>query len=329
MRSVLAAVLVVAAQAFAYPIPPQTLWELSRNAEAIVVAHVDEVKELPAPDDDEVWAPSHQATLTVQASLKGSAKGVIEVPYHGNLACPAPPVYRAGETVVAFLSKDKDAWDTVALSYGTRYPGDATSLAHTSHVITMAAQLQRGGTAEPPTGWMLVAIAHPSTRWDGLFALQHESDELHSYYGHRAPSEAPSPITLAAIESAFLERPSFDQTVPMMLRLLASRPSPAITTLAFDILESVLRVGSAPWWADEAMDLIEARLGASPPKPEKPGEPLAAEVSRVNAMSTFEEREAAGQARWEALKARAKLTPKVRDDYQRPHPSGTGGQTPP
>ena len=329
MRSVLAAVLVVAAQAFAYPIPPQTLWELSRDAEAIVVAHVDKVKELPQRDDDGPWLPSHQATLTVQESLKGSAKGVIEVPYFGNMACPAPPDYRAGETVVAFLGKDKDAWHTVALSYGTRYPGDAASLAQTRHVIVMAAQLQRGQRAEPPMGWMLVAISHPSTRWDGLFALQHESDEVHSFYGHRAPSEPLDPITLAAIEGAFLERPSFDETVPMMLRLLASRRSPAITQLAFDILESVLRVGSAPWWTDEAMDLVEARLGAPTPKPGNPGEPLAAEVARVNVMSSFEEREAAAQARWEALKARAKLTPSGRVDYQPPHPSRTGGQTPP
>lgn len=45
--SALAAAIVLATSAFAYPIPPQTLWELTRDAEAIVVAHVDAVKELP------------------------------------------------------------------------------------------------------------------------------------------------------------------------------------------------------------------------------------------------------------------------------------------
>ncbi|MBL8919159.1 MAG: hypothetical protein JNJ54_09890 [Myxococcaceae bacterium] len=327
MRFALAAVFLVAPPAFAFPIPPQTLWELTRDAEAIVVAHVDAVKALPRADKD-TWGPSHLATLSVNEALKGAVKGVVEVPFHGNMLCPAPPDYREGETVVAFLSRDKDTWDTVALSYGTRYPGDARSLAQTKHVIELAARLLRG-TSEPPMGWLLLAIAHPSTRWDGLFALQHESDELHSHYGRRAPSEPLSPITLAAVESAFLEQPSFDATVPMMLNVLASRPAPAITQLTVDILESVMRANPAPWWTDEAMTLLEARLGATARSHPAGADPLDAELERVGAMMTFEERERALQARWEALKVRAKLSPQVRDDFQRPHPSRTGGQTPP
>lgn len=63
-------------------------------------------------------------------ALKGSAKGVIEVLFHGNLLCPAPPDYRAGETVVAFLSRDKNAWDTVALSYLSPCHCPRRSVAH-------------------------------------------------------------------------------------------------------------------------------------------------------------------------------------------------------
>jgi hypothetical protein len=311
MRRLVTAVLMCTAPAFAYPIAPRTLWELTREAEAIVIADVGSVKELPPRATDD-WPGSHQAQLSVRETLKGDAKGVVEVRYLGRMTCPAPPDYREAETVVAFLSKDEGRWKTVALSYGTRYPGDAASIAHTRHVIALASQLQAAGTMEPTTGWMLLATSHPSTRWDGLFALQHESDEMHSHYARRAPSEPLSPITIAAVESAFLERPSFDSTVPMMLKLLASRPSPAVTQMAADVLESVL-LEAAPWWTEETMRLLEVRLGVAKDTPSHP--PIF--------MSGDERKQA-----WQALKARARLKPTVRPDYRPPHPSRTGGKTP-
>jgi hypothetical protein len=331
MRTVVFILITLAGSAFAYPIPPQTLWDVTRAAEVIVVAHIDSVRQTDYVEDEDrrELEPSHFATLTVTETLKGDAKGVITVPYDGNMVCPAPPEYRAGQVVVAFLTRRGASWDTVDLSYGTRYPGDAKRLADMKQVIALASTMpQRGGSdEEPPMSWVLTAISHPATRWDGLFALHHEADGEHSSYSQRPSTEPASPIVLAAVESAFLERPSFDSTLPMMLRLLASSSSPAVTRVAADALESVMRVGPAPWWADETMNLLEVRLDLSPP--DEPDAGFDKGLSWLErATVTREQREKTVQTRWAALKARAKLTPKPRADFRPASRSRSGGDSP-
>ncbi len=142
------------------------------------------------------------------------------------------------------------------------------------------------------------------------------------------PSDPPSPITLAAVESVFLERPSFDSTLPMMLRVLASRSSPAITQVSVDAVESVMRQETVPGWVNQMMNLLEARLGVEVPKamytaPRKNGGSWV-----ENLLDEMKQRPEEQRAHWELLKTRAKLTPKPLADFQIAPKSRSGGETP-
>ena len=119
---------------FAYPISPVTLWGLTSEATLVVLADIPAVTEATetggtalrdAPSSTRRGGAGAIAHLRVREAWKGAASGTIEVAFDPNYICPAPPVYVAGKTVVAFLTADGDLWRTVALSYGTHYPAPA------------------------------------------------------------------------------------------------------------------------------------------------------------------------------------------------------------
>ena len=298
--------LIIARWSFAEPGLTPTLWELIGEADVIVVARVDATK--PLPLDEEQRGPSHVALLTIRETIKGNASGLVEVAYAGNQGCPAPERYREGELVLAFLVRDGAAWRTVGGSYGTRFPGSAEDLEQTRQLIRLTTQM-RGISpgAEPPISWSLVAIAAPATREEGLWSLEHDA-VLRRLRGNPSVDE-PSPITLAAIEAAFVEHPSLGSSFPAMLELLATRSSSAVTQVAVDGLESVLRPGTPPGWAGAAMNLLEVRLDRSALSRQQAAEAKVMSTRRQARQQSDEEQAAELRTRWEGNKRRLKLKP--------------------
>lgn len=340
--SVLALVL-LPGRAAAYPIPPQTVWNLSYGAELVVLARVADVAEESAQEDHD-W-DRDVAVLDVIETWKGpSSDKQVKVAFSANMICPAPPTYLEGRRVVAFLAKEKKKarWYTVGLSYGTRYPAGAQEESALAGLVKLAVaeQSKLGPVAKdedeeersppPTTVWALKAAADRATRWDGLYALSTASDPRHAYYDHgRDKRPALSPDTLAELERIMVKAPSFDETLPQMLRLLKGRPAPEITSAAVNAIETVLRGSTAPYWMDETLDLLAERLGNGPAPSNIPEDPFDAEVALVSGSDESREaREERVQQRWETLKRKAGLKPRVLEDFRHEEWTGTGAQTP-
>lgn len=153
-----------------YPIDPVPLRELCERSDLIVVARVDGLAPL-ATDD---WN-SKEASLTVLETLKGAApSGVVRVPFPADMICPAPPVYRVGDTTLVFLAREKDApaFFTVALDYGTKVLEPEARAVYVRRVREWV-EIDRDEDAERRKAhlaeWLVQLVEHPATRWEGVF----------------------------------------------------------------------------------------------------------------------------------------------------------------
>lgn len=316
----------------AYPIPPQTVWSLSREADLIVLARVDAIRTLNLSDQDTVRLPSHLAVLAVAEVWKGTVPERIEVGFDRNVICPAPAVYLAGQRVVAFLGRHGEAWYTLGLSYGTRYPMGAKG----EQAMAAAVQLALAAPADDEITrqrWALKVFADRVTRWDALYTLNHKTDVHHAYYD-RDKGESPrlSREALATLSAAFVKAPSYDATLVQVLKLLGPRLEPQVLRAAVDAFETIMVKRQAPWWAPEVMETLDGQLGrGSGSADEKPdaGAPRGSiEREFFNVARAMAPRDDGQQQRaWDELKRRHQLRPTVRSDYEPPHPSATGGHT--
>lgn len=276
--AVIAALVAGTSPARGYPIPPQPLWKLVDGATVIVLAEVTAVEEPQVREpsdeeeeaaDDEEWelpAP-HRATLRVIEAWKGEASGELVVPYPGFLMCPAPPRYEKGRRVLAFLAPDDGGQlQTVGLSYGTLYPND-DALDDFRAMVRSAIRLQakQPVSAADRQAWSVEAAARPGTRWHGLYELDPEGDELHSFYdrsakppGERGALTAPQ---LQQLATSFVAAPSGDQTAVMMLKVLAGWRSEALDDAAVSVVEALLAQEEPSWWLRELLGLVLVRYG--------------------------------------------------------------------
>ena len=108
----------------AYPISPVTLWELVSQSDQIIVARVTALCDLKVTiDGDTIRLKNEIAILEVLETWKGKPLKRIEVVIGSDEICPAPAVYVKDKTVLAFLQKRYNKWNTCGLSYGSLYPG--------------------------------------------------------------------------------------------------------------------------------------------------------------------------------------------------------------
>jgi hypothetical protein len=270
----LVAVLVLASPpAIAYPISPVTLWDLVERSELVVLADVTGVRPIPRPPDGG-WAwNSDVATLKVVEIWKGSAPTDLEVDYPANMSCPAPPVYDVGHRVLAFLAREDGRWQTVALSYGTRYPETPAEVEAYRSAIVEALVLQDPARPRPLSlaskrQWQLRRAAQPATRWDGLYGLLPASDEDHARYDRSSDkSETLSTEERKILARGFIESPPVDSNLPVMLRALRDEKDPAVTQAAVSAFEAALTARHFPWWAEDTLPLIRERVGKRKPQP--------------------------------------------------------------
>jgi hypothetical protein len=273
-----------------YPIAPRTLWDLAAEAERVVLARVVVVSHgfalLVAFEDMETSV----AQLRVLETWKGVTTRTVSVDFTPGFVCPAPDRYLEGETVLAFLESGEsrtrgitDAqarkklakkwsgrWFTVALSYGTLYP-DPEAVPAMRQLVAEALRLQSQGAVSDADRrqWLVRAAAEPATRWHGLYGLSRQSDAMHSFYDRReAPLDLVSSLTSVerwTLARAFCADPLLDQTVPMMLRVLAGHRDRAVDFTALAAIETALGDEPVPFWVHEAVPLVAARFGPGAP----------------------------------------------------------------
>lgn len=250
----------------AYPIAPVTLWPLTQEAELIVWADVEQVRIAPRErgEDGMPFDGGEIATLKVRETWKGAVSPGerIEVRFSSDIICPAPPWYRAGRPVIAFLAQEGSQWGTVGMSYGTRHPKNPTDVDPYRRVVTAArdaqARVARSGLPgktvdlqQERIEWQVHAALHPATRWDGLYELSQ---------GTAAVRQA----RRQQLARGFAKQPSFDQTVSLMLTMLRGFPDKGVDRTVANVLETVLAEQGAPNWAFTAFDLLRERHGEKP-----------------------------------------------------------------
>lgn len=206
----------------AYPIPPRTLWSLTHEAEWVVWADVEEVRESSAEAENRAergeppeglpadWleglSPGFVARLRVREAWKGDARKGEQLEVHfPELMCPAPPRYKQGLAVVAFLVRNEGKWETVALSYGTRYPASNDDAEAYRRAVSLAKDAEDRFARERATGqrvdmestrrdWQVRVAAHPATRWDGLHGWAPDADISRDSDSLRRVEPGPAPV---------------------------------------------------------------------------------------------------------------------------------------
>ncbi|MBZ4419406.1 hypothetical protein [Myxococcus sp. RHSTA-1-4] len=346
----LAVLLAPLPQAEAFPIAPQTLWELTQKATLVVWADIEGVEPLPPNPSGEKTVDLNAgdvARLRVREVWKGATRPgeLVEVHFNSGLVCPAPPRYEPGLAVVAFLTLEGGRWRTVSLSYGTRYPTSHSEADAYREAVTRAHAIQEqwtqvrasGRTADDMaaarTSWQVLAAAHPATRWDGMYGLEPESDEDHFFYDLRRPRSAPlSPAQREQLAKGFVEHPPLDRALPMMLATLRGQASVEVDRAAANALETLLAEEDPPHWAALAFALLRERHGEklkqrSAPK-EDPQLRTFTDASGAPKGSTPRSTHPLVQE-WRAFKQRHHLEPKRLALPVEPPVPGTGGETTP
>ncbi len=264
------AICLISAKAQAFPIAPVPLWPLTREASTIVVAKVEMVEEVAKQVE---LGASRVAKLSVIETLKGAASAKIEVSYNGNIICPAPPVYREGQKVVAFLDRADDlSFSTVAFSYGTLYPGGEVELEDMKAMVRLAISIQSAGLDPEKLearklDWALRAAALPGTRWHGLFELTPANEQVRPFYdGYGSLERLPvNPAGQAFLAKAFLATTDADTYLPMLLALLDGLANKEVDHAAIGWVEAHLALEDYPPWTDHLIRVTLVRFGDSKP----------------------------------------------------------------
>jgi hypothetical protein len=293
VRLLTAVLVLVPWMALAYPIPPQTIWDVVADSELIVSAVVKDVR---------TTKTLSIARLEVEETWKGTAPAKLEVRFDPDMQCPLPPQYLKGRRVVAFLGRsNKGNWMTVSLSYGTRYPADDAERAEMKASVEEAIALQTSGDAKGIQLWAVSSFAKRSVRWDALQVLGRDTDAAREVFRKGAMPGPLPPELLAELERAFIARPSWGPELVSEMRALRAQKSKVLDEACADIIETVLVNETARYWSDQAIDLLSERLGQEVIESRGP--------DRLSDDTI--------QLKWDTLKKRLGLKPKLRADYER------------
>lgn len=290
----------------AYTIRTQTLWDLTSEAEVIVLAHVDKTEPRPPTEPATYFRNATIAHLSVLQAFKGKPTAALSVEYPEGMRCPSPPSYLEGEQVLAFLVKSERHYRTVAMQQGTRYlmPNEIDDY---RKVIQEAVAIQatQPVAQDAKTRWIVHAAARPATRWHGLFFLVPPPDLSAGTDAKGGPASATvmdirlTPAQLKEIADGFIQFPVADHTLPMVLRLFQDYPNRAIDKTAIGLVESDLAKETPPPWLSQSIELLRRRLG-DPKAKAMPSRPFWEEVP----VTTLRQE-------WQAVRKRLRLPPVV------------------
>lgn len=327
LSALLAALLLAPPVVTAFPVSPKTLWELTRDAELVVLARVEKASVLSQEELGEAASRALPGlvALEVLEIWKGRAEGRVPVIHQPHLICPSPARYVEGETVLAFLGHvDEDPsplYRTVALSYGSLYP-EAEDVPLFRRLVRRAVALQRARRVSPEArrDWLVTAASHRATRWHGLFELVPDVDRLHAGYdveGREGGVGELSSEELQRIAAGFVAEPSVDVTLPMTLTVLAGHPDRRLDEAFLAAVEARMKGFEVPRWLPGAVMQVLRRYGEDDPGRHLAGVDLDGWQIRASAL----------RAAWERAR-QALAIPKVEPvSVPGPRVPGTGADT--
>ncbi|CAD7798307.1 hypothetical protein CHRY9390_00316 [Chryseobacterium aquaeductus] len=174
---------------FAYPISPRPLRNLIIESENIVYGKVTAIKKNKASSTG--WDESHIAVFKIYEVLQGKIRNTenVEIYFSPEFSCPMPAHYEKGQTVLAFLDKEKgkEIYNTHALSYGSKPLDDKEFSHYKNRILEMQNILKIKDDEEKrdkTVDWLISCASEKSTRWEGLYELSPESDFM-SFYDNR------------------------------------------------------------------------------------------------------------------------------------------------
>ncbi len=248
----------IAASSVGY-VPPQGLWELSSNAELIVIATV----EFGAPGtampttftQAAQWTPTSRERvmqLRVRETLKGATAELIEVLGE----------HPAGETVLAFLEGAHGRWRFVASRYGQLHPPEDELPVFTDRVRE-ALRLQASSfTKEQKIDWAVRTAAQRATRWHGVWEL---SAPTESNWFSRNGRESVTQVDenqRRLLADGFIAEPSADDTTAIIAALLKQHTDPRLDLALINAVETLLE-GTNSLSAFQVMDEVIKRAGGA------------------------------------------------------------------
>jgi hypothetical protein len=246
----------------AYPIPPQTLRHLYHESDLIVVAKVGQTI---TSQDEEGWALG-KVTLQVSSVLKGPVYTQnVDVYYVPGLICPAPPRYKEGETVLAFLhvAEDRAGYITTALSYGTKYLSDSELKIYTERITELARLMsqEKVETAQI-VEWLVRCAEETATRWEGAYELFSPGSARHVDpqatkvdYAALLTDEQKTRLT-----EAFFRSTTISWADELMLDLIKDRKDERLIPFVISYLNSV--ADTPPYGLDNLMLLVAQDSGS-------------------------------------------------------------------
>ena len=195
-------------QASAYPIDPRPLRRLIIESEYVIIGRVLEVKTVARKKNE--FSGGAIARLQILEVLQGKIKArIIEVSFNPNMICPAPPRYKAGTDIIAFLNRENRAFRTHALSYGVKTLSAEEISVYKDRILEMQKILKLEDEDQrflETVEWLVKCAENEATRAEGTYELSPESDFM-SYY---ARTETPpfkymiSPEQKARLKKALL-----------------------------------------------------------------------------------------------------------------------------
>lgn len=185
------ACLITARSSFSYPISPRPLRKLIIKSELIIIGKVIYTSN---PDDKkEIDQDTDYALIFIQECLQGKRlPDTIKVYYNANTICPAPPEYKKGDRIIAFLAKNKgeNSYHNPAHSYGVKsFSSEEQRNVYRTRILEMQDILAKKKPSQKHTAiidWLVKCAAHPVTRWEGIYELSHQGDVMSSYDDDRS-----------------------------------------------------------------------------------------------------------------------------------------------
>jgi hypothetical protein len=230
-------VCVLSATGHAFPISPSTLWDLTADAELIVVARVGASRPSAAlpltykeanRDFSKKLFGEDFVQLEVLQTLVGPRLQRLEVANSTAITCPAPAELVSGRKALVFLSQHGAEWSVVHLSYGALYPTDRELPVYLARVRAALALQRAHPTPAQLQEWAVATAEDPATRWDGLYLLAASFDD-HAYFDRgRHDAHELTPTQRDRLAAAFIKSPTTDTTLGMSLALLRDVKNPAL-----------------------------------------------------------------------------------------------------
>ncbi|MCY1017265.1 hypothetical protein [Pyxidicoccus sp. MSG2] len=273
------------------PIMPMTTWELTQQAEHIVLGRVVRSwRAKPTPwdvaspletEDARILrerlrdlAPRDRVELEVREAWKGAPARTFTIVSDENWDDLLHAQERHGKdhTLLVFLSPEDDGWHTTGYESERVLANEDVAAWRERVKEALALQALASVHEQALVDWNVLAVSNLATRLDGLTSLFDQYPLWYSDRDHPLEIPHPHPLHSAAqrrIADSFIAHPGPPSMVWLMLLALDGQGHPDVDRVAAGLIDQQLANGGDDFLelqgAQDAMDLLSARLGASSP----------------------------------------------------------------